>query len=292
MTDRTVHARRSGNQKPGVHLPGSHAVITGGARGIGLATARRLLAAGCRVSLWDRDAPGLRAAAAELRRDEPGAHLHTEVCDVTDYDQLRRALAAGTDELGPVDILINNAGHLAPGHFTDQDAETWMTSLDVNLNALIYLTRLVIPGMYERRTGHVVNISSAAGTIGVPGLAVYSAAKWAVWGFSEALRAEARPHGVMVSSIHPSYIAEGMFAGAELKGLGKLIVPLLRSHDVVAEAIVESALRRGRYSPKRPRTVRIAVFLRGILPDPWFNRLIQHLGAWESMSGWHGRSPE
>ena len=292
MTVPSVRPRSTRIKKTGVHLSGSHAVITGGARGIGLATARRLVAVGTSVSLWDRDAAGLHAAATELSQDDPRAHLHTEVCDITDHDQLRHALAGSVAALGPVDILINNAGHLAPGQFVDQEADTWITSLDVNLNALVYLTRLVIPGMYERRSGHVVNISSAAGTIGIPGLAVYSAAKWGVWGFSEALRAEARPHGVMVSSIHPSYIADGMFAGAELKGVGKLIVPLLRSHDVVAEAIVESALRRGRTSPKRPRTVRIAVFLRGILPDPWFNRLIKQLGAWDSMTGWRGRSPE
>lgn len=279
-------------RKVGVNLAASHAVITGGARGIGLATARRLLAAGSRVSLWDLDGDALATAVAELSADFsdlPDLPLHSEVCDITDHDQQRRALCGSTTALGPVDILINNAGHLATGQFADQEADTWMNSLDVNLNALVYLTRLVVPGMYQRRRGHIINISSAAGTIGVPGLAVYSAAKWAVWGFSEALRGEARSHGVMVSSIHPSYIAEGMFAGARLTGLGRVIVPLLRTHDVVAEAIVESALRRGRSSPKRPRTVRIAILLRGILPDPWFNWVVRHLGVWDSMSGWRGR---
>jgi all-trans-retinol dehydrogenase (NAD+) len=278
-------------RKVRVDLAAGHAVITGGARGIGLATARRLIAAGTGVSLWDFDEQALSAARTELAAEVPGALIHTEVCDVTDRDQLRRALSGSTGALGTVDILINNAGHLAPGRFEEQSAEMWATSLEVNLNALVYLTRLVIPGMYEQGSGHIVNISSAAGTIGVPGLAVYSAAKWAVWGFSEALRAEARPRGVMVSSIHPSYIAEGMFAGARIKGLGRLLVPLLRSHDVVAHAIVESALRRGRSSPKRPRTVRIAVLLRGVLPDPWFNAMMKWMGVWDSMSGWHGRPP-
>ncbi|MFW5694685.1 MAG: SDR family NAD(P)-dependent oxidoreductase [Alkalispirochaeta sp.] len=276
----------------GVDLSVSHAIITGGARGIGLATARRLVAAGSRVSLWDLDGDALESAAADIGAAAPHAQLHTEICDITHHDHLRRALDGSTTALGPVDILINNAGHVAPGAFDERDADTWMVSLEVNLNSLIYLTRLVIPGMYTRGTGHIVNISSAAGTIGVPGLAVYSAAKWAVWGFSEALRAEAQTHGVMVSSIHPSYIAEGMFAGARLTGLGRVIVPLLSTHDVVAKAIVESALRRGRSSPKRPRTVRLAVLLRGILPDPWFNRLMKHLGVWDSMSGWRGRTPE
>jgi hypothetical protein len=80
-----------------------------------------------------------------------------------------------------------------------------------------------------------------------------------------------------------------MFAGARLRGIGRLIVPLLRSHDVVAEAIVESALRRGETSPKRPRSVGLAVFLRGVLPDRWFNGLIGYLGVRESMNSWHGR---
>ena len=270
-------------RKQMVQLRDAHAVVTGGARGIGLATARRLLAYGARVSLWDRDPAALEGAAREL----PGT-VHSEACDITDHDALRSALAGSEAALGPVDILVNNAGHLAPGSLVDQDPEVWMTTLEVNVNALVYLTALVLPSMYRRGTGHVVNISSAAGAIGVPGLAVYSASKWAVWGFSEAVRAEARDHGVMVSSIHPSYIATGMFAGARLTGPGRLIVPQLRSHDVVAEAIVEGALRRGRTRPMRPRSVRLAVLFRGVLPDRWFNWLMRVLGVWDSMGSWHG----
>jgi NAD(P)-dependent dehydrogenase (short-subunit alcohol dehydrogenase family) len=150
------------------------------------------------------------------------------------------------------------------------------------------------PGPKETRS--VIRVSSEGsimiGTL--PRLSSYSlsstcATKWAVWGFSEALRAEARAHGVQVSSIHPSYIAEGMFAGARLTGPGRLIVPQLRSHDVVAEAIVEAALRRGRTAPKRPRSVELAVLLRGILPDRWFNGLMRILGVWDSMGSWRGR---
>ena len=275
-------------------LSEAHVLVTGGARGIGLATARRLLRAGARVTLWDRDRDALVEAMRALglptgRTTEGETALHTEVCDITDFEALSSCLERSEAVLGPVDVLVNNAGHLAPGQFEEQPPEVWMRSLEVNVNAVVYLTRLVLPGMYERGRGHVVNISSAAGTIGVPGLAVYSAAKWAVWGFSEALRGEAWNRGVMVSSIHPSYVARGMFAGAELHGLGRFIVPLLNDHDVVAEAIVESALKRKRFSPKRPRSVRIAVLLRGVLPDPWFNWVVKHLGVWESMTGWRGR---
>ena len=272
----------------GVEIRGAHAVVTGGARGIGLASARRLAADGAAVTLWDRDREALEAARDELSAAFPALSIHVDACDITEAEAVKRALSRSVDVQGPVDILVNNAGHLAPGRLVDQPPETWMTTLNVNVNALVYLTRLVIPSMYERGRGHIVNISSAAGAIGVPKLAVYSASKWAVWGFSEALRAESRPYGVAVSSIHPSYIAQGMFAGARIQGLGRLIVPLIGSHDVVAEAIVESAIKRGRTSVKRPRSVRLAVFLRGVLPDRWFNALMRGLGVWESMSGWHG----
>jgi all-trans-retinol dehydrogenase (NAD+) len=275
-------------RKRGVLIAGAHALITGGARGIGLATAVRLVDADASVTLWDLDDNALDAARDHLER--AGGAVHTAVVDITDGAALDPALEHATAALGPVDILINNAGHLAPGRFEDQDADVWMKTIEVNLAALVRLTRLVIPGMYARNAGHVVNISSAAGAIGVPGLAVYSATKWAVWGFSEALRAEARDCGVRVSSIHPSYIAEGMFAGARLTGPGRLIVPQLRSHDVVAEAIVEAALRRGRTAPKRPRSVELAVLLRGLLPDRWFNGLMRILGVWDSMGSWRGRS--
>ncbi len=273
----------------GVRMDGAHALVTGGARGIGRATAARLVAAGARVSLWDLDADALDRARGELSaRDRPAA-VHTEVCDITDHEALRRALDGSVAALGPVDILINNAGHLAPGRVEEQAPDVWMKTLSVNIAAPVYLTRLVLPSMYERGRGHIVNISSAAGAIGVPSLAVYSASKWAVWGFSEALRAEAAERGVMVSSIHPSYIAHGMFAGARLRGVGRLLVPLLRSHDVVAEAIVRGALSRGRTRVMRPRSIQLAVLLRGVLPDRWFNRLMKRLGVWASMSTWRGR---
>ena len=272
-------------------LHGAHAIVTGGARGIGYATALRLLGKGAKLSIWDRDEGALKDAESSLRESFPGASIRAVKADVTKRDELEEGLAESRRSHGPVDILINNAGFVAPGAFHEQPIEAWDTTIDVNVTALIRLTRMVIEEMYERRRGHVVNISSAAGAIGVPGLAAYSSAKWAVWGFSEALRGEALRHGVMVSSIHPGYVAEGMFGGAKLRGLGALLVPRLASHDVVARAIVESALLRRRFSPKRPRSIRLAVLLRGLLPDSWFNGLMKLLGVWDSMSTWHGRRP-
>lgn len=273
-----------------VPLERAHVLVTGAARGIGYATVRRLLAAGASVTMWDIDGTALDDSVKRLVRDGFSSDAIASLrVDITAYTDLEGHVNETIQALGQIDILINNAGHLAPGDFIDQDPETWIKTLSINVDALVYLTRIVIPKMYDQRRGHIVNISSAAGAIGVPGLSVYSASKWAVWGFSEALRAEAQRYGVLVSSIHPSYVATGMFAGAKLKGLGNVLVPRLPSHDSVAEAIVETALRRGKTRVMRPRSVRLAVLFRGVLPDRTFNGLMRLLGVWESMSGWRGR---
>jgi len=139
-----------------------------------------------------------------------------------------------------------------------------------------------------------VNISSASATLGVPSLSMYAATKWAVWGLTESMRFEAwerGKRGVQWSSIHPSYIARGMFEGARLGFPGNLIAPLLKDHDVIAEAIVESALKKGRYSPKRPLTVHLIPRLR-LLPDSWFQALVVILGVTGSMKTWVGRGKQ
>ena len=147
--------------------------------------------------------------------------------------------------------------------------------------------------MEAQNDGHIVNISSAAGMVGVAGLAVYCAAKWAVWGFTEAMRMETLKRGksgIRWSSIHPSFLAEGMFAGARLGFLGNLILPLIKNHDVIAKAIVDRALRKGVFSPKRPYMLHLTPRLRGLMPDPWFQGFVRLLGVSGSMNGWKGRS--
>jgi all-trans-retinol dehydrogenase (NAD+) len=264
------------------------AVVTGGAMGIGLATAKRLAREGCRITLWDKDEEALAKAAKELGP----VPFFGYTCDVTDRDRVFVLADRANRDMGGVDILVNNAGFLAGGNFLDRPVEDWVKTMDVNLNALLYTTYAFLPGMYQRDSGHIVNISSAAGTLGVPGLAVYSASKWAVWGLTESLRHEAwnlGKRGVRFSSIHPSFVATGLFAGAKIAGLGGIIVPRIKDHDSVAAAVVESALKKGRYSPKRPRSVRIAVFFRGLLPDFIFQRVVRLLGVHHGMSTWKGR---
>ena len=270
-------------------LKGRGAVVTGGAMGIGLATSKRLVREGCAVTIWDLNAAALEEAKKEL--EALGGKVFTHVCDVTDKKRVYELAKTAAAEMGQVDILINNAGYVMGGDFVDCPDEVWEKTINVNLTSMIYTIKACLPGMYERNCGHIVNISSASATLGVPCLSMYAATKWAVWGLTESLRFEAwerGKRGVKWSSIHPSYIAKGMFEGAKLGFLGNLIAPLLKDHDVIAEAIVESALKKGRYSPKRPWTVHLIPRLR-LLPDSWFQALVVLLGVTGSMKCWVGR---
>jgi all-trans-retinol dehydrogenase (NAD+) len=270
-------------------LKGKGAVVTGGAMGIGLATSKRLVKEGCAVTVWDLNAEALEGAKKELAA--LGEKVFAHVCDVTDKNRVYELAKTAAAQMGQVDILINNAGYVMGGDFLDCPDEVWEKTIDVNLTSMIYTIKAFLPAMYERNSGHIVNISSASATLGVPCLSMYTATKWAVWGLTESLRFETwerGKRGVQWSSIHPSYIAKGMFEGAKLGFFGNLIAPLLKDHDVIAEAIVESALKKRRYSPKRPITVNLIPRLR-LLPDSWFQALVVIMGVTGSMKCWVGR---
>ena len=285
-------------------LQGKTALITGGAKGIGYATAARLIDEGCSLMLWDIDETALNTAQSSLsqqakttsNRPSPPINtipvVHTDICDVSNPEEVRTCARTAQKALGRIDILINNAGFMSPGYFTDQDVSAWHRTMDINLNAVLSVTHAILPEMYRRNFGRIVNISSAAGLVGVPGLAAYSTSKWAVFGLTEALRAEARALGknVRISSIHPMFLKAGMFAGAELNIFGKVLFPNVSGHDQIARAIVVDALKRGARCPKRPRSLRLVPLLRGLLPDAAFNTLGRLMGLHSSMNSWTGRS--
>jgi len=280
-------------------LHGKTALITGGAKGIGYATAVRLIEEGCSLMLWDIDEEALETAQTRLSEysrsnrasNRPTPVIHTDTCDVSDPEEVAACARTAAKALGHIDILINNAGFMAPGYFTDQDVSAWHRTIDINVQAVISLTHAFLPEMYRRNFGRVVNISSAAGLVGVPGLSAYSASKWAVFGLTEALRAEARALGknVRFSSIHPMFLKSGMFAGAELNFFGRMLFPRVSGHDVIARAIVIDALKRGARCPKRPRALRLVPLLRGLLPDAALSALGRLMGLHTSMHNWTGR---
>ncbi len=288
-------------------LDGRTAVVTGGARGIGHATAERLLHRGVSVSIWDIDSAALeeakQALETSLREAQSGGEknipegsgpkVYTAVCDVSDPGAVSARVEQAEKEMGGIDIFINNAGYMAPGSFLDQPAEVWKRTIDINLSSIIYTCHAVLPGMYERGRGHIVNVSSAAGMVGVSGLSAYCGSKWGVYGLTESLRAEAKERSggtVRFSSVHPMFLKTGMFEGASLSGLGSLIFPRVASHDVIAKAIVESAIRHRRKIVMRPRSLRLIALLRGLLPYALFTALSDIMNVNKSMKKWRGRS--
>ncbi len=266
------------------------AIVTGAAMGIGLATTKLLIKEGCTVTLWDFNQTELQKAKEEL--EKLGGKIFVHLCDVTDKNRVFELVKLAQQEMGQIDILVNNAGYVKGGELLSHPTEIWERTIDVNLTAIVYTIQAILPVMYERNSGHIVNISSASGLLGVAGLSVYAATKWAVWGLTESMRYETwnnNKNGVRWSSIHPSYIATGMFEGAKLGFLGNLIVPRVKDHNVIARAIVYGALKRGKYSVRRPRSLRLAIILRGLLPDLLFQKLMIILGVHKSMHTWKGR---
>ena len=207
-------------------LKGKTAVVTGAAAGIGLETCRRLVREGCAVTLWDVDAKALARARKELSRG--GSKVFAYTCDVTKGARVTELVARAVKDMGRVDILVNNAGILVPGTFLEQPVEKWQKMVDVNFVAFLHTIHAFLPGMNARNSGAIVNVSSAAALLGVAGIAVYAATKWAVWGLTESLRHEswnAGMRGVRWSSIHPMYVSKGIFAGARFSGISGMLFP-------------------------------------------------------------------
>ena len=168
-------------------LRGRVALVTGGARGIGKATTRALLAAGARVAIADIDSQAAEATAEALSAD---GTTRAYGLDVTDRHQFEDVVQEIEAQLGPVDLLVNNAGIMVLGPFLQLDQRLDERQVDINVYGVINGMRTVVPSMVRRGTGHVVNIASSAGRVGVPFAATYSATKFAVIGLTEAVRYE------------------------------------------------------------------------------------------------------
>ena len=223
-------------------LYGRVAVVTGGGRGIGRATAVALAAAGCRVAIGDLDREAAESAAAELGGEAVGLAL-----DVTDRAGYSAFLDAVEQRLGPVDVLVNNAGIMPIVPLVEEDDASVIRQLEVNLHAVIHGTREAMLRMRPRGTGHIVNVASMAGKTGFPNLATYSATKHGVVGLSEAVRTELRGSGVEVSVVMPGVVNTELAAGMkEARGF-KPSEP-----EDVAAAIVE-ALQHPRFEVFVPR---------------------------------------
>src|SRR4051812_44273359 len=217
-------------------LTGRVAAVTGSARGIGKATAVALLRQGMKVGIGDID-----LAAAQATADELAATTAAFELDVTRRESVAAFFDGVEEKLGPLDVVINNAGIMQLGSFLEEDDLTTQRQIDINVNGVLFGVKEALPRFQRRNSGHLVNIASSAGKAGFPGGATYCGTKHFVVGFSEAVRAELRETPIEVSCVMPGIVNTELAAGLQSARGVKNVNP-----EDVAEAIVE-ALRNPRF---------------------------------------------
>jgi 3-oxoacyl-[acyl-carrier protein] reductase len=187
-----------------MEIKGRVVLITGAGRGIGRALAHAFAAAGAKVALLGKTKKNLLEVQRELK--DSGAPTVVLAADVSDEGVVSRAVAATEQQLGPVDVLVNNAGIFALAPVEKMDALVFDRMLAVNLRGPFLMSRAVLPGMKSRKRGHIVNISSTAGRRGFAGGGAYCASKFGLAGLTEAMRYEARASNVRVTCVYPSTV--------------------------------------------------------------------------------------
>jgi NAD(P)-dependent dehydrogenase (short-subunit alcohol dehydrogenase family) len=242
--------------------------ITGGARGIGLATARALHAAGARVAIGDIDGEALAAAA-----DDIGAGVLTAQLDVTDRGSFERFVALVERELGPLDVLINNAGIMPIGPLTEESDAIAARAISINVLGCLTGIKVALPGMLGRGQGRIVNIASVAGRAPVPGGATYAASKAAIVSLTESARVEYASSGVQFTCVMPSFTATELISGTK----GTKFVPTVKPEDVAAGIV--RAIERGQKDVFVPRSVGVIVRLQPLLGRRVRDAINHALGA-------------
>jgi len=264
---------------------GKVVLITGGALGMGEEIAKIFARNGAIVVLWDLRKEDLDKTAKEVKAW--GGDVFTYVCDVTNRQMVYETAEKVKKEVGPVDVLNNNAGVVYAGPFLEVDDERHLKCVDVNINGILWCTRAFLPDMIKRNQGHIIMMASAAGIVGVGGLAVYCATKHAVVGFSDALRVELKQKEVYgnigITVVCPSFVQTGMFSGVNPPLLTRWLTT-----EKMAKKIYK-AYQKKRLYIREPLMVKTLPLLKGIS----LTRMVDRVGIWlgmdESASAWQGR---
>jgi all-trans-retinol dehydrogenase (NAD+) len=241
-------------------------LITGGAAGIGKLIGKRCLEEGAaKLVIWDVNETALYETSAEFQRK--GYDVYAYQLDVTDTELIEQAAEEVFEEVGPIDILINNAGIVVGKDFEDHNRQDIDRTMHVNVNAVMHITRVFLPGMVRRERGHIVNIASAASFMPNPGMSVYVASKWAVYGWSESLRLELERayHNLHVTTVTPGFIDTGMFEGVS----APLLTPMLKPKEIVDKIIY--AIKHNELHVREPWMVKLTPVLWGLLPPRVFD---------------------
>lgn len=238
-------------------LSGKVVAITGGARGIGKATATALVRTGCRVAIGDLDLELAERTAGEL-----GGGTVALPLDVTDRESFSAFLDAAERELGALDVVVNNAGIMPVTPFAEESDASIKRQLDINVYGVIVGMQLAIARFQQRGHGHIVNLASQAGKGGFPGIATYSGTKHAVVGISEAARAELRGSGIEIACVMPTVVNTELTAG-----VGQRLIRPVEASDVADEIV--DALEVPRFDVWVPRENGVFFKLIALLPRGW-----------------------
>lgn len=263
-------------------LKGKKVLITGGASGIGKLMAKLILEREAQVVLWDIDLKSLEKVLAEL---SPLGAISGYQVDISKLDQIREIAIKTKEEIGIIDVLINNAGIVAGKFFYEHSSNEIEDTMSINTNAPMHITKAFLGDMMAQNSGHICNIASSGGLISNPKMSVYAASKWAMIGWSDSLRLEMKQlkKNVAVTTIMPYYIHTGMFDGVRSK------IPILKPE--AASLKIVKAIERNKKSLTIPGYIyRITRIGQGILPGSvfdWFAGDI--LGIYKTMEYFTGR---
>ncbi|MHB8897017.1 MAG: SDR family oxidoreductase [Candidatus Geothermincolia bacterium] len=263
-------------------LYGKNALVTGGAMGMGKSLAELLLREGSRVAIVD-----IRDSELEAAREELSAlgEVATFKCDISDRPAVYALADKVREEFGSVDLLVNNAGIVKAHVLMEKPDELIEKNIGVNLLAHFWTMKAFLPDMMERRTGHIVNMASAGGILGVPYISDYCATKFGVIGLTESIRQELKLQGfkkIKISYVCPNTVGTGMFAGNKpVKG-----TKMLEPEDVTTKIII--GIKRGKERIYIPSSVYTAALLKSILPVPvmdFTSRLMGIATSSQTMTG-------
>ncbi|XP_077990327.1 epidermal retinol dehydrogenase 2-like [Glandiceps talaboti] len=269
-------------------VAGDIVLITGAGNGIGRLMALRFAKLGCVLVLWDIDANNNRETARDIKELGFGTKVHTYRVDCCSRDEIYRYAQAVKEDVGDVTILINNAGIVSGKKFLHCTDTLIEKTMQLNIMAHFWTVKAFLPSMINNNHGHIVNIASSAGIVGVAGLADYCASKFAAVGFDESLRAEIMAMdktGVHTTVVCPYFIKTGMFDGVKTKF--SWLLPLLEP-DYCADKIV-NAVQTNQHILYMPRILYFIFSFKGILPVKVANELGNILGVNQGMDTFVGR---
>ena len=267
-------------------LDGKRVLITGGAQGIGFEMAALFGTRNAQIVLADINEEKVVDAAKDL--ESRGITAWGYPVDVTKPKTIQELRAKIGDDVGPIDVLVNNAGVVFGGPLTKTPLERHLRTYEVNVSGLVAMTHTFLDDLVARPEAHLVHIASASGLIGLPYGSTYASSKWAVIGFGESVRAELNLEGhthVHHTIVCPSYIGTGMFDGAEAPKATSILDP-----QDLAEKVVH-AVERNQVYVLEPFMVKLTPILKAMLPVGLYDRMSHLFGADTSMAHWTGHEP-